>query len=169
MFELGYIFFQFGFRSIFMHEFDMFSSSKFPKIGPFLQYIVLFDLFDKVAHKPYSCLGNHGSAPYYRPQRSWAKVIFSQACVKNSVHRGGGWLPPWEQTPPKQTPPKSRHPQSRPPWNRPPGSRHPPRADPPMSRHPPGQTPPGTDTPPGADPTGADIPPGTDTTPPPPK
>ena len=29
----------------------------------------------------------------YRPQRSWAKVIFSQACVKNSVHRGGGCLP----------------------------------------------------------------------------
>ena len=27
---------------------------------------------------------------FYRPQRSWAKVIFSQACVKNSVHRGGG-------------------------------------------------------------------------------
>ena len=25
---------------------------------------------------------------YYRPQRSWAKVIFSQACVKNSVHSG---------------------------------------------------------------------------------
>ena len=31
---------------------------------------------------------------YYRQQRSWAKVIFSQACVKNSVHRGeGGCLP----------------------------------------------------------------------------
>ena len=29
----------------------------------------------------------------YRPQRSWAKVIFSQVCVKNSVHRGGGCLP----------------------------------------------------------------------------
>ena len=27
---------------------------------------------------------------YYRPQRSWAKVIFSEACVKNSVHWGGG-------------------------------------------------------------------------------
>ena len=23
---------------------------------------------------------------YYRPQRSWGKVIFSEACVKNSVH-----------------------------------------------------------------------------------
>ena len=27
---------------------------------------------------------------YYRPQRSWGKVIFPEACVKNSVHRGGG-------------------------------------------------------------------------------
>ena len=30
-----------------------------------------------------------GSRSYYRPQRSWGKVIFSEACVKNSVHRGG--------------------------------------------------------------------------------
>ena len=29
-------------------------------------------------------------ADYYRPQRSWGKVIFSEACVKNSVHGGGG-------------------------------------------------------------------------------
>ena len=27
---------------------------------------------------------------FYRPQRSWGKVIFSEACVKNSVHEGGG-------------------------------------------------------------------------------
>ena len=27
---------------------------------------------------------------FYRPQRIWGKVIFSEACVKNSVHRGGG-------------------------------------------------------------------------------
>ena len=25
---------------------------------------------------------------YYRPQRSWGKVIFSEACVNSSVHRG---------------------------------------------------------------------------------
>ena len=25
---------------------------------------------------------------FYRPQRSWGKVIFSEACVENSVHRG---------------------------------------------------------------------------------
>ena len=27
---------------------------------------------------------------FYRPQRSWGKVISSEACVNNSVHRGGG-------------------------------------------------------------------------------
>ena len=27
---------------------------------------------------------------FYRPQRSWGKVIFSEACVKNSVHGGRG-------------------------------------------------------------------------------
>ena len=26
---------------------------------------------------------------FYRPQRSWGKVTFSEACVKNSVQRGG--------------------------------------------------------------------------------
>ena len=26
---------------------------------------------------------------YYRPQRSWGRVIFSKACVKNSVHSRG--------------------------------------------------------------------------------
>ena len=44
-----------------------------------------------------------------RPQRSWAKVIFSQACVKNSIHRGGGGCLPQcmlGYTPP----PRSRHP-----------------------------------------------------------
>ena len=25
---------------------------------------------------------------FYRPQRSWGKVIYSEVCVKNSVHRG---------------------------------------------------------------------------------
>ena len=27
---------------------------------------------------------------FYHPQRSWGKLIFSEACVKNSVHGGGG-------------------------------------------------------------------------------
>ena len=65
----------------------------------------------------------------YRPQRSWAKVMFLQVCVilftggvSASVHAG---IPhPPEQTPQEHTPP---------------GSRHPPR----------NQTPPGLSTPPG--------------------
>ena len=45
----------------------------------------------------------------YRPQRSWAKVIFSQACVKNSVHRGGVCLISacWD-IPPRSRPPQTR-------------------------------------------------------------
>ena len=37
----------------------------------------------------------------YRPQRSWGKVIFSEACVKNSVHRGDR---PFNTTHPGRTP-----------------------------------------------------------------
>ena len=61
----------------------------------------------------------------YRPQRSWAKVIFSQASV---CPQGGS---------------ASLHAGMPPPRTRPPGSRHSPGPDPP---------PPGADTPPGADP-----------------
>ena len=34
--------------------------------------------------------GTHptGMHSFYRPQRSWGKVIFSEVCVKNSIHRG---------------------------------------------------------------------------------
>ena len=87
----------------------------------------------------------------YRPQRSWGKVIFSEACVKNSV-RGGGSAPlhagihpppgPEAGTPPGT---RGRHPQTR--------GRHPPTRN--RIRHPPGpeagtpwdQTPPRPDTP----------------------
>ena len=62
---------------------------------------------------------------YYRPQRSCRKVMYSQVCVKNSVH-GGGWgcLPQcmlgYIHSPISgQTPPLGRHP---------------------LGRHPPGQT-----------------------------
>ena len=78
---------------------------------------------------------------HYRPQRSWGKVMFSQASVillmggvSASVH---AWIhPPWEQTPPPppgaDTPPWSRH---HPP---PPGNRHtPPRSDTPQEQTPP--------------------------------
>ena len=79
---------------------------------------------------------------FYRPRRSWAKVIFSQACVCPQGEGGGVCLSacfqngvhtnPPEQTPPgADTPPQSRHPQSR----------HP------QSRHPLEQTPPGLSTP----------------------
>ena len=82
---------------------------------------------------------------YYRPQRSWAKVIFSQACVKNSVHRGGGCLP---QCMLGYPPPDQAHPPPRP---GPPGTRHTPpgpgtppldQAPPRETRHPPDQAPP---------------------------
>ena len=93
---------------------------------------------------------------YYRPQRRWAKVIFSQACVKNSVHGGGGCLPQcmlgYTTTTREQTPPQSRHP----PRADIPLGADPPAADTPQSRHPqtrhpprPGTHPPGADTPPG--------------------
>ena len=43
----------------------------------------------------------------YRPQRGCGKVILSQACVKNSVHRGGGLC---GRHPLGRHPPWSRHP-----------------------------------------------------------
>ena len=39
-------------------------------------------LLDK--HSTFSLV--HRADNFYRPQRSWGKVIFSEACVKNSVH-----------------------------------------------------------------------------------
>ena len=66
---------------------------------------------------------------YYHPQWSWGKVIFSEACVKNSVHGGClpycmlGYIPRGQrQTPP----PQSRSPRADPLQEQtPPGSRHP--------------------------------------------
>ena len=78
---------------------------------------------------------------FYRPQRSWAKVMFLQASVILSTGGGGG-LPqcmlgchppgadPLSRPPRAETPP--------PPPSRPPGSRHPLGADTPWSRHSPG-------------------------------
>ena len=51
---------------------------------------------------------------YYRPQRSWGKVILSEPCVKNSVHGGGlphcmlGYTPRDQ----RQAPPGTRQPPS---------------------------------------------------------
>ena len=84
----------------------------------------------------------------------WGKVIFSVACVKNSVQGGGGLpqcmlgyhppqsRPPGSRHPPPpgaDNPPRSRHPPgSRPPWEQTPQSRHPTRLEqtPPRSGHP---------------------------------
>ena len=75
-------------------------------------------------------------------KQSCGKVMFSQPCVKNSVHKGGGVLPnnpgqthPKANTPPGQTP----HP-----W-----AETPPGADLPGGQTPPGQTAPRANTPPG--------------------
>ena len=68
-----------------------------------------------------------GTMHYYWPQRSWAKVIFLQACVCPQGGRGvclsACWdtHTPWTRHPPGSRPPWSRHP----PWSRPPRSRHP--------------------------------------------
>ena len=104
---------------------------------------------------------------FYRPQRSWAKVMFFTG-ICDSVNRGGGsasvhaGIPPSRpDPPPDQTPPTTRHS---------PRADNPPRADCPrsrhplQSRHPPEQTPP----PPGADTTSPQSkhPPRADTPPP---
>ena len=62
----------------------------------------------------------------------WGMVIFSVACVKNSVHGGGApgqVRPPGRYTPRAGTPPGQVHPLGRyPPWaGTPPGQLHPPR------------------------------------------
>ena len=76
---------------------------------------------------------------YNRPQRSWGKVMFSQASVilltggvSASVHAGI-----------HSPPPQSRHP----PGADTPWEQTPPGADTLQNRHPPEQTPPGADTP----------------------
>ena len=42
---------------------------------------------------------------YYHPQQSWGKEIFSEACVKNSVHgKGVVWPIACLDTPPRSRP-----------------------------------------------------------------
>ena len=85
---------------------------------------------------------------FYRPQRSWAKVMFLQASVilltGGSVCLSACWdTPHQEQTPPlEQTASQEQT--------------HPLGADTPQSKHPPGADPPGADTP------RADTPPAAD-------
>ena len=80
----------------------------------------------------------------YRPQRSWAKVMFLQVSVILPTGGGGflpqcilGYTPPQEQTPLEQTP-LEQTPQSRPPWEQTPPGANPPEQTP-QSRHPPGR------------------------------
>ena len=72
----------------------------------------------------------------YRPQRSWANVMFLQVCVILFTFFMLGYHPHRSRHLPEQTPPRSRHP----PEQTPPRSRHPLGADTPQeqtwSRHP---------------------------------
>ena len=83
------------------------------------------------------------SIHFYRPQRSWAKVIFSQVCLSTGGGRGvilsACWDPPGSRHPPEQTPPEADPPEA----DTPPGADTPP----PGADTPPDQTPPGPDTP----------------------
>ena len=90
---------------------------------------------------------------FYRPQRSWGKVMFLQVSV--ILLTGGEYLThtpeqttPWEQTPPGADTPQSRHP---------PGADTPPEQTPPRADTPQEQTPPGSRHPPGADTPQADT------------
>ena len=78
---------------------------------------------------------------YYSPQRSWGKVIFLVACVKNSVHRGeylGRYPPKQVHTPRKvhpmgkYTPRAGTHPQA---GTCPPGSYTPGQVHSPLGRY----------------------------------
>ena len=64
---------------------------------------------------------------FYRPQRSWANVIFLQASVILSTGGGVCLSGCWDTTPQEQTPP----------WEQTPREQTPPRADTHRSRHPP--------------------------------
>ena len=91
------------------------------------------------------------SGSNYRPQRSWGKVIFSQASV--ILLTGGGCLlrgvlcvvsqHALRQTPPGTDTPGSRHPQDQtlPPDQTPPGTKHPPPPGPDTPHSSPDQTP----------------------------
>ena len=89
---------------------------------------------------------NIQKVPYYRPQRSWAKVMFLQACV--CPGGGEGCLP---QCMLEYPPPRARHhPPTRTRHTKPPQTRHTtppdqthippgPGTPPPWTRHPPGK------------------------------
>ena len=107
------------------------------------------------------------NSTFYRPQRSWGKVMFYK-CVCDSVHRGW-WVclsACWDTTPQEQTPsPGADPPEQASPKSKTPKSRHPPK-----SRHtPPRAHPPRAGTPPRADPPQEQAPPSQRADPPPPE
>ena len=55
------------------------------------------DFICRIHGKKFIFFVNLATQLNYCLQRSWGKVIFSEACVKNYVHGGGGWYPsmPW--------------------------------------------------------------------------
>ena len=74
---------------------------------------------DWLVPNPHCC--HNKCSKLCRPQRSWGKVIFSEACVKNSIHGGSAPLHARIHTPLPGI--RGRHP---------PGTRHPPRSRPPQ-------------------------------------
>ena len=86
-------------------------------------------------------------SPHYRPQRSWGKVMFSQACVILFTGGGGVCLSAcWDATPPGADPPTADIPRDQ---VHPPGADTPPRPGTPLGADtPPEQTPPGPGAPP---------------------
>ena len=65
-----------GLRRVGVHR-----SDTLVKIGGRINYTFL---------APFYRVSESNTRGFYRPQRSWGKVIFSEECLKNSVHRGGG-------------------------------------------------------------------------------
>ena len=104
--------------------------------------------------------GSRCNLHFYRPQRSWATVMFLQASVILSTGRGVCLSACWDTTPTTAHSPRAGTPN---PGTRSPGTRHtPPGADPLWTRPPREQTHPlGADppeqTPPGADPQGSRL------------
>ena len=78
-------------------------SSVYPQLCLFVQVWTTAFHYQKIQTHFIKCTN-------YRPQRSWGKVIFSEACVKNSVHQGADNDPPADT--PRPDTPWSRYPLS---------------------------------------------------------
>ena len=136
--------------------------SLYPAIAIAKRHRSLFFLHSQASHQ-YVQFVITIAINYYRPQRSWAKVMFLQVSV--ILLTGGGGCLPQSMLGCQHPPPPEQTPHTRPPW-----IRHPPGADTtsPRTRHttPPDQAPPQDQTPPPRPGTHPPPPPGADTTPP---